>query len=107
VQRSGKPEVEVGVVHEDGEVGATRLDLPHHGAEDAPEVAQVPQDLEEAHDREIAHVDEEVRALGGEPVASEAGDLEAGDPGTQVTDELSGVEITRGLSTGDEESRRG
>jgi len=67
----------------------------------------VPQDLEEAHDREITHVDEEVRALGREPVAPEAADLEARNPGPQVTHELPGVEITRGLSTGDEESRRG
>ena len=58
--------------------------------------------LEKAHHGQIADVGEEAATLGPEPVAAEAEDLEGARLIAQVTDEVAGVQVARGLAAGDE-----
>jgi len=53
----------------------------------------VAQNLDEAHDRELAHVSYESRVLRPQPVAPEAEDVDGTRALAQVPDELARVEI--------------
>ena len=98
----GEAQVEVGVVHEDGDGRRLAVDLVEDAPEDPPQPAQVAQHLEEAHHGEVADVGEEARALGLQAVAAEAEDLHGTRLTAEVADELARVEVARGLATGDE-----
>jgi hypothetical protein len=65
------------------------------------------QHLDESDDREVTGVGDEVRPLGLHPVAPKSEGVNLPDPFAQVTQELTGVEITRGLAAGNQETGSG
>ena len=72
--------------------------------EDGPQVAEVGNDLEQAHDREVADVREQRGPLGLQPVAAEADDIEAGHALAEVADELRSVEVARRFAARDQQA---
>ena len=64
-------------------------------------------DLEQAHDREILDVGQQVRALSGQPIAAEPEDLRPRLPDPQLADQLPCVEVARGLATGEKNAHGG
>ena len=102
LQLARESEVEVRVVHEHGDGRPVAVHLLEDGAEHRAQVAQVAEHLEKPHHGQVADVGEEAAALGPEPVAAEAEHLEGAHLIAQVTDEVAGVQVARGLAAGDE-----
>jgi hypothetical protein len=67
----------------------------------------VPEHLEETHNRQVAHVGQEVGPLLLESVPAEAEDLQIGHVTSQVVNQLSRVEVPGRLSARDEKPRSG
>jgi hypothetical protein len=107
VQCPCEPQIEIGVVHQDRDVGALAIDLGEQRAEDPAEVLQVGDHFPQADDREIADVGEERRALGGEALAAKAENPRriVRHQGTDVAHEVGGVEVAGRLTTRYEEPR--
>ena len=93
LQLAREAQIEVGVVDEDGEVGALGVGAGEQFAEDAPQAGQVAQHFEEADDREIVDVRNELTTLGLQAVAAEAERVDVFPEGAEVADELGRVEV--------------
>jgi len=104
MQLAREPEVEVGIVDQDRDVGRVPVDLVQHAPEDRPQLAEMGDDFEQADDRQVADVREQRGALGLQPVAAQPDDLEAGHAPLEVADELRSVEIARRFAARDQQA---
>src|SRR5262249_47817395 len=104
LELAGQAEVEVRVVHEQRHVRALAIGLPEDAVEDAPQTPQMPDDLDEADDRQVSDMGQHLRSLVEHVVAAQAEDLEARHEGTEVPQELARVKIARRLAAGDEKA---
>src|SRR5262249_30223321 len=97
LELAGEAEVEVGVVDEHREIRPLAVPPGEQAAKDPAETAEVPHALDEAHDRELAHVGDELRPVGLRVVAAEPRHGQPGDEGAKVPQQLAAVKIARGL----------
>ncbi len=67
-----EPQVEPGVVHQNGQIGGAGFDAPEDVAPHTSHKTGMPQHFQKAHDRRLAHIVEEFRAGGAKPIAADA-----------------------------------
>ena len=102
-----EPEVEVGIVDEHGHVGELPVDLGQYAVEHPPQRPQMRDDLQQADDGQVLDVRQQLCALGGQPVAPEAEDLDPGLTQAELADELSCIEVAGGLAAGEKDAHGG
>jgi hypothetical protein len=101
---AGQPQVEVGVVDEDREVGADRVDLVEQRAEDLAQAGQVRDHLEEPDHRQVAHVRGEPRSLGLQAVSAQTENVQVAHRLPEVAHQVGAVEVAGGLAAGEKEA---
>ena len=102
-----EPEVDLGEVDEDGNIGPVTLDESDQLPVLRVYVWGVADDLREAHVRDIFGADDAFQASAGHLGATEASEAGHGQARAQMRDDPRSVVVSRGLASGEKYARIG